>query len=49
VQSSEQPAILSLFPEGSSVVDGEIAISGVHASDLAAAFCANAFGITETG
>ena len=48
MQSSEQPAILSLFPEGSSVVDGEIAISGVHASDLAAAYGTPAYIVDES-
>ncbi len=48
MQPKDQPAILSLFPEGTSLVDGEIAISGVHASDLAAAYGTPAYIVDET-
>jgi diaminopimelate decarboxylase len=47
VQPTDQPAILSLFPEGTSLVNGEIAISGVPASDLAAAYGTPAYIVDE--
>ena len=43
----DQPEILRLFPEGTKVVDGEIAISGVRVSDLAAAFGTPAYIVDE--
>jgi diaminopimelate decarboxylase len=47
VQATEQPAILSLFPEGTTLIDGQIAISGVRASDLAAAYGTPAYIVDE--
>lgn len=44
---TDQPAILSLFPEGTNLVNGEIAISGVQASDLAAAYGTPAYIVDE--
>lgn len=43
----DQPEILRLFPEGTKVVDGEIAISGVRVSDLAVAFGTPAYIVDE--
>jgi diaminopimelate decarboxylase len=48
VQSTEQPAILSLFPDGTNLIDGEIAISGVKVSDLAAAYGTPAYLVDES-
>jgi diaminopimelate decarboxylase len=48
MHSPDQPEILRLFPEGTRVVDGEIAISGVRVSDLAAAFGTPAYVIDES-
>jgi len=44
---TDQPEILRLLPEGTQVVDGEIAISGVRVSDLAAAFGTPAYIVDE--
>lgn len=48
MQPTDQPDILSLFPEGTTVVDGEIAVSGVRVSDLAAAYGTPAYLVDES-
>ncbi len=48
MQPTEQPAILSLFPDGTNLIDGEIAISGVKVSDLAAAYGTPAYLVDES-
>lgn len=48
MHSPDQPEILRLLPDGTKVVDGEIAISGVRVSDLAAAFGTPAYIVDES-
>ncbi|CAB4733151.1 unannotated protein [freshwater metagenome] len=48
MHSPDQPEILRLLPEGTKVVDGEIAISGVRVSDLAAAFGTPSYIVDES-
>ena len=47
MQPTNQPEILSLFPDGTGLIDGEIAISGVRVSDLAAAYGTPAYLVDE--
>lgn len=48
MQANEQPAILALFPEGTNLLNGEIAISGVQVSDLAASYGTPAYIVDES-